>query len=361
MILQNSNYVPVLRWRQGEYQALIHLADPVKDQIVPFITIPDVEYDFEDKKPKKTVGKHIEPFVRRYESKWGVRPSWIGLHGNIAQHPMPDGCHVFTYIFDGLSKFGSNAVPAIPIDVDRNTIQAVSTILRRDARGVAISVRLEDLMNPDLGADVRAVASKLGVGLENIDFTVDLEAPNFEPYETFSTALIGSLRRLDDLHIYRNFVLVASAIPETFKDIPKGASEIPRHDWLFYQTLTSKLPIWMRRPNFGDYTITHPKFAAFDMRIIKPVGKILYTTATNWSVRKGGSFRDNPYQMYAHCADIVEKKFFRGSAFSEGDGYIARCAAFQEQPTNLTRWKGVGVNHHITHVSDDLAKFAGVP
>lgn len=147
MILQNSNYVPVLRWRQGEYLALNRLAEPVKNQIVPFITIPEVEYDFEKRQLKKTVEGHVTPFVRRYKEKWGTRSSWIGLHRNIAQEEMPDGSHVFAHVFDRLRTFGAKAVPTIPLTADRTTVQCVSTILQRDRRGVGISVRLEDLMS----------------------------------------------------------------------------------------------------------------------------------------------------------------------------------------------------------------------
>jgi T4 beta protein len=33
-------YVPAVRWRTGEYQALLRLSDAAKDRIVPLITIP---------------------------------------------------------------------------------------------------------------------------------------------------------------------------------------------------------------------------------------------------------------------------------------------------------------------------------
>ena len=47
MILTKDMYVPALRWRQGEYQALAGLAAAAKDRIVPYVTIPEVEFDFE--------------------------------------------------------------------------------------------------------------------------------------------------------------------------------------------------------------------------------------------------------------------------------------------------------------------------
>ena len=84
MILTNDMYVPALRWRQGEYQALLRLTNRIKDRIVPFIAIPKIEFDFEEWRPKKSVQEHVHPFAARYKSKWGKRPAWVGVHKSIA-------------------------------------------------------------------------------------------------------------------------------------------------------------------------------------------------------------------------------------------------------------------------------------
>ena len=359
MILTKDMYVPALRWRQGEYQALFRLTDLVKDRVVPFITVPEIEFDFEEWRPKKTIHEHVQPFPARYKSKWAKRPAWVGLHKSIAQKPMDNGQDIFTYVFEGLRAFEANAVPSIPLGVDASTILAVAAIAKRDSLGMAISVRLEDLMRPSPHVQVQDLVHALGGTLSETDLIVDLGAPKYEPYEVFSRALISALLRLGDLQAYRNFVIIGTAIPETFKDIAKGTNEIPRHDWLFYQELLARLPTGMRRPNFGDYTIVHPEFTVFDMRKIKSAGKIVYTTPRSWSVRKGGAFRDNPEQMHDHCVDLVSTPIFKGAAYSSGDDYIARCAVRQVGPSNQPRWKDVTINHHITHVLDDLATLDG--
>jgi hypothetical protein len=74
------------------------------------------------------------------------------------------------------------------------------------------------------------------------------------------------MKKLGDLQAFRNFVIIGTAIPESFKDVAKGADQLPRHGWLFYQALLSKMPAGMRRPNYGDYTIVHPEFTPVDKR-----------------------------------------------------------------------------------------------
>ena len=44
---------------------------------MPLITIPDLEFDFEDGTPKKTVGEHVGTFPKRYKEKWKTCKAWI--------------------------------------------------------------------------------------------------------------------------------------------------------------------------------------------------------------------------------------------------------------------------------------------
>jgi hypothetical protein len=361
MILTSDMYVPALRWRQGEYQALFRLAGALKDRTAPYITIPDIEFDFEEWRPKKSPQEHVHPIAARYNAKWGKRPAWIGVHKSIVDKPMDDGRDIFTYIFEQLRTFEANAIPAIPLDADMSIVRAVAAIVKQDSQGVAISIRLEDLMKQDPRTRVEALISALGAELSDSDLIVDLGAPNFEPYDAFANALIAALLKMGDLNSFRNLVLIGTAYPETLRGIAKGGDEITRHDWIFYQNLVAKLPRDIRRPNFGDYTIVHPDFTPIDMRKIKSAGKIVYTTKDSWYVCKGGAFRDNPEQMHDHCSAIIGAGIFKGAGYSSGDDYIAKCAVRKEGPSNQTRWKDVMINHHITRVLDDLATPGVVP
>jgi len=354
-------YVPALRWRQGEYQALARLAASAKDRIMPYITIPEVEFDFELWQPKKTVQEHVHPFAARFNAKWGARPAWVGVHHSISGKPMADGRNIFTYVFEALRTFQANAIPAVPLDASTAMVASVRAIIAIDGLGVAIAVRLEDLMKADARTRIGTLAASLGLMLDEVDLLIDLGAPNFEPYHTFAGAFVAAMRRVGDGYAFRNFVMIGTAIPETFRDVAKGADQLPRHDWLFYQALIGRIPAGMRQPNYGDYTIVHPEFAPVDMRKIKSAGKLVYTTPTAWEVRKGGAFRDNPEQMHDHCASIVASGRFSGASFSSGDDYIAKCAARTKGASNQPWWKFVTINHHITHVLDDLATFDAAP
>ena len=130
-----------------------------------------------------------------------------------------------------------------------------------------IAVRMDDL------------AKVIAVSKPEVDLIIDLRAPNFEPYFTFATALISAIQKLGDLSDFRNLIILSTAIPESFRDVARGTDHLPRHDWLFFQTLLNIWPSGMPYPIYGDYTTVHPNFVAQDMRLIKPAGKVIYTTS----------------------------------------------------------------------------------
>lgn len=363
MNLSENTYVPALRWRQGEYQALWRLSPEVKDKVMPLITIPPVEFDFELWQPKKTIHEHVQPFCARYWTKWGKRPAWIALDRKIAEGRMGDGSHVFDYVLEGLRSREAIVIPSAPLDTDPDTLNAVAHATAKDDQGAAVLLRLEDLMTGKPRNAIENFADSLGISVNELDVILDLRARNFEPYDVFAAALTTALNRLGNLNQLRNFVLLGTAIPESFAQIAKGSDEIPRHDWLFFKTLISSMPVGMRRPIYGDHTIVHPEFTAMDMRKVKAAGKIVYTTPNTWATRKGVAFRDNPGQMHDHCKHIVTDPafVFRGAGFSYGDKYIADCSAKVVSPSNLSRWKDVAINHHITTVAHDLATLFATP
>lgn len=275
---------------------------------------------------------------------------------------MPDGRHVFKYVFDEIRKFNADAIPIASLDCSAKVIGQVAAIVAIDKKGVGIRARIEHVMKAGFPASLDALLKTLKVNPSETDLIVDLGTPNYEPYVQFAGALMPALAKIPNLGAYRNFVLVGCAFPESLASISQPGSNVQRHDWKFYVELLGKLPKEMRAPMYGDYTTVHPGFtAAMDMTKIKPAGKLVYAMSGHWMVRKGGAFRDNPSQMHGHCDHVVKSGYFKGGAFSFGDDYIAKCAKKTVGPSNQTRWKCVSINHHIMHVLEEIANLGGKP
>jgi len=355
MNITPTTYIPVLRWRLAEYQALLRLSDDAKDRVVPIIMVPPLEYDPEDGRLKKTIQEVVAPFAKRVNLKWNERSAWIDFDSSLVNGNMDDGVAVVTHVFNELREFNSPAVPISWLDAGENVIGAVREIQRVDRRGIGVRLKLENLMAVDISNRIKSLAQKLDTGYSEIDLILEL-GKSFEPYEAFSNALFAGLSRVSILNKFRSFVLTGTSMLESLGEIDTPGATIPRHEWLFYQYLINNLRDNVRRPNFGDYTIVAPTFSMnFNMALIKPAGRIIYTYGGNWIIRKGSAFRDNPNQMRAMCSNLIGSGKFRGEDFSDGDKQIYLCANNQRNTSNLGGWKRFGINHHIMHVLDDLA------
>jgi hypothetical protein len=80
MVIATTDYMPVLKWRQGEYQALWRLNDAQKARIVPLIEVTPPDFDFEQWQPKKTIGEHLEN-LRSGSSRSGAHVSRCSTPG----------------------------------------------------------------------------------------------------------------------------------------------------------------------------------------------------------------------------------------------------------------------------------------
>ncbi|HIO99600.1 MULTISPECIES: beta family protein [Gammaproteobacteria] len=355
MMEKSFDYLPVLKWRQGEYQALMRLKTHVKDAVLPLIVVPPVEYDFEEERPKKTVQEHIEPFAKRYSAKWGKRNSLIDLHESLEGATMDSGSLVVTHIFDSLRSASLNAVPVVKISHNNDHLSAIKSIVSVDNKGVAIRVKMHHLMSPTLDGDIRKLVAYLGLNYQNVDLVIDLEVPqSFEPYAAFAKALSVAIKRISNIADFRSFSIVGTSL--ILSEIKKPGGEQVRHEWFLYQQLLKELS-GVRSPTFGDYTIETPEFISLDMRRLKPAGKIVYTTENTWLISKGSNFRENNEQMVGHCKTIIESGYYQGRDYSEGDKRIYDTFHGVEGTGQLKTWKEVGVSHHITQVVDQLSKF----
>ncbi len=113
MAIAPTQYVPLLRWRMGEYQALFKLAAGLKPAVVPLIEVLPPDFDFEQWRPKKEIDDHLGGFAAKLEKKWSDRPALIDGRQLAPATRMADGRHTMTFLFDEARKLGASLTPVI--------------------------------------------------------------------------------------------------------------------------------------------------------------------------------------------------------------------------------------------------------
>lgn len=356
----HRHYVPILKWKQGEYQALSRLANVVKDNLTPLLEIPPVGYDFETETARRSIDDHLRDFGKRLKAKWQTRPCFVDTKLIDPATRMADGRHFIEVIFELARNERCRAIPVVSLSNDPASLATTAAVIRADGRGVALRLTLLDFDLPDLSAEIERIQAALGVGYADAHLIIDVEAPNFRPTVVFVQMMLTCIQMVPMLNRWQTFTVAGTSYPATIAGLDPPFQEIPRTEWLIYRALVGRLGAGTRIPSFGDYAVAHPDLVELDMRIIKPFAKLRYTSDDFWYIGKGANVRTQGFLQYRQlCQTLMAQPYFNGLGYSVGDDYIAACAQGTVATGNLTTWVWVSTNRHLTKVVNDLATFYG--
>jgi len=362
MSFNHTHYIPCLRWKQGEYQAVWRLPDTTKRMFTPLIEIPELGWDFEEEKEKKTIDQLLTDFaLKKVFKKWGRYLCFVDLNLIPAHERMKNGVHPIRFIFNELRAIQCLAVPVTGLLRDEEYQQEIKTASEKDKKGICLRIAIEQTAKNSFKGELDALLSTLGIQTSDCDLILDLGAPNFVPLEGFSKVIQTIVSSFPYLNDWRTFTVLGSSFPETMASIEKGGKIVARYEWQLYKILITNLRRdGIRLPSFGDYAINHPKVLELDMRKVKPSATIRYTIDDGWYIVKGENVRDKKYgkckQYRGLSKKVIDSKYYYDSTFSWADDFIQRCAN-GGNTSNLSMWRQVGTNHHIVKVTQDIASF----
>lgn len=359
MGFDHLHYVPCLRWKQGEYQAVLRLSSGTKKLFTPLMEVPELGWDFEEKKEKKTIDQLLTPFPKRVHEKWGTLPCFVDVMKHIQySNRTASGAHPENVIFAGLREKECLAIPAIGLERNSEHLTEIAATLAKDQRGVCFRITAEQAARGSLKTDLDYLLLKLSTVSNDCDLILDLGAPNFLPLDGFVNVISALVRGLPYLNKWRTLTVLGTSFPETMGVIKEVMEIIPRYEWQLYKKLVAILKhAGLRIPTFGDYAIAHPNIPVMDMRIIKPAATIRYTIDDNWCIVKGKSFRDDRKQYHELCKKLVTSRYFIKKGLSYGDEYIEKCSKKETGCGALSTWRQVGTNRHIVKLVQDIANF----
>jgi hypothetical protein len=354
------DYVPVLKWRQGEYQALLRLDEAHRQHVIPLIEVTPPEFDFESGKVKKTLEKQLEPFAKRLKAKWGTQPAFLETALLEPTARMPGGVHPLSYLLESARDVGGQLTPVTGLERDLAHYNAVAAAVLIDGFGIAVRCSLDEIADPDFPRNVERLAVDLAGDISNVDMIIDLAAKNFDPIDDLANLVVTILQSDPIYDNVRSLILIGTSFPASMADIKGQSQTIPRSEWMLYKKIVAKLSAGFEPPTFGDYAISSADMPKGDMRLLKPSASVRYTINDAWLITKGSNVRDNGFEQFRdRCGDVVDSGLALPVGYSAGSDYVRGCHAKTEKTGNLTTWRWVGTNHHITKVVDDLASLFG--
>jgi hypothetical protein len=360
-MFNHRHYVPILKWKMGEYQALSRLTGEVKDGLTPLLEIPPIGFDFEAGRDRKSADDHLGDFGKRLKSKWQHRRCFVDLKYLPPHTRMADGRHYVEVVFETARSEGCSAIPVISFASDAAFLAAVGTVCRLDRRGICLRLGLADFDRTQFAMDVSNVLQQFVSDLADVDLMIDLGTPNYVPIAAYVRLMQAILGMVPALNRWRTVTIAGTSYPQSVAGLTSPFQIIPRLEWSTYRALVNAIGATGRIPTFGDYAVAHPDLVEMDMRIIKPFAKLRYTIDDHWHVARGAPVRTHGFGQYRQmCTTLLAQPYFSGPTFSAADEYIVNCATGRAPTGNLSTWVWVSTNRHLTKVVDDLASLHGL-
>jgi hypothetical protein len=359
------HYVPFLKAKEGELNALAEVDALERDHLTPLLEVGPVEVDPKTGAEIETISKAVDGLVSRIVKSWGkIDECFVDLPNFRPSGRLDDGTHPVTDIFTQARLAELIAIPVTGLDRDADYQRAVADAVVAGRKGVAIRLRRDDLVElGGLSDRLKALCSELGVEATDVDLILDFGEVTASIEKEIRIEAEAALRGLPKVDAWRSLTLCSGAFPAQPSAFIKAGHNgpLPRRDWVLWHDLIATAdPPLPRNPAFGDYGITHPSWLQYDPLKMTRTAGIRYTLERDWlllrghSLEKPGAFA----QFHRLSRDLKNHKEFAGADHCWGDKEIRDCSARNERPGSLTTWRAVGTRHHLCVVDRAIASIS---
>lgn len=350
-------YMPIVKSKQGEFDALSLLNPDVKGLVMPLVEIAKLEFDNAENAKPKTIEKHLENICKRISTKWGRSNAFIDTQ--LVNDTLPDGKNCIEYMYE---RFAQGAgIPSLVVQflTPENIISAIKgTMEKYNLPEAAIRMTIADIVSPDLLEKTQILLQKIGKEPASCHLILDLNGADFSNTADFSDTLLDHFRDFPFFQAWKSVTVCGGSFPKT-NLLKQGVNDVPRGEWALYNQLVEKLgnQDFVRHINYGDYGIVAPGHFEYDPLKMDRSANIRYTHNNNWYVIKGKSLKIEGHAQYFDLAKniVTESGCFLGENFSAGDLHLKKCSDAQTTSGNPTVWNKIGFNHHFTKVLKDLS------
>jgi len=346
-----SHYVPVLKVKRAEKNALRKIAPSLRPKITPLLEIVARN---PDKTP--TIDRHLDTAFKDLATS-------VSFYRRClldARELEPDGPSAAEDVFGRAARAGIKFTPVTGIS---RTVDVAATLNYR-AAGIAVRLTREELEGGSLAKNLRAFMARHNLGHTEVDLIVDL-GPVDDLVQDGVAALASSfLANVPDHARWRTLTVSACAFPMSMGGVERNShSRVERCEWkVWREVLHANRQRMERLPTFSDCAIQHSKGVEdFDPRTMQVSAAVRYTLADEWLLIKGESTRATPpSEQFPELATQLIYGQFRHDFV--GTGHCAGCASMKASANGADSlgspeaWRRLCTIHHVTTVVEALAE-----
>lgn len=356
-MLDQRSYVPILRWKRAEREALRFLGEDVRASITPLIEVTPKSFAARGDGSAPTVSQALSKVAQELASHWGWRPAFIDLLHLSDDLRAGDDRPALEYLASEARRRGAAPIPVIGLNRSTAYQGAVKLVSAGSSPRVCIRLFSGDLTRPALETEIDTLMASLGLKRAQADLVVDARFIGDAIPDWART-----LRTVPSPEDWRTLTVAAGAFPVDLIKFSAGIHPVRRADWLGWLRLVRAQGAHERQPTFSDYTIQHGIYRE-PLERANVSASIRYTSHDSWVIMRGKALRsDNgpgSRQYHAEAKVLCGRQEFSGETFSYGDDYIYERSVRSDPPGSPETLLRAGFNHHITFVVRQIASLFG--
>ena len=339
-------YVPVLKAKRAEKNALQLISPSLRKYIVPLLEIVE--------RKDKEVEAHLTTSFRGLADSMQFYPRCF----LDARELELDGPAVSEEIFRKAAVEGINFTPVTGI----HRTADITAVLKYQEQGIAIRLTRSDLEEGNLSVDLIGFMDRYGLQAKNVDMILDL-GPVENMVKAGVSALANAfLSEVPEQEDWRTFIISGSGFPRSMGVVNKNSYvEAERIVWNMWKDyLFTKRESLKRLPIFSDCAIQHPVgVEGFDPRFMRVSASVRYAFDNYWLLMKGISTKDIAAKIqFPRLATFLVygrlKSYYMGEDHCSGCTKIKEAADGEEGLGSPEVWRRLGTIHHITLVVNKL-------
>lgn len=361
------SYIPILKAKKAEFEALSHLPKFSSDKFIPFFEIPRITGNIQNAKRFKDSTHLTQDYLNEIiegivENRSG-QDVFIDIFRWAPNANIESGEHVLNYAYRRLMSQGVSVNPVIGYD-------------RWDDMEYQRSL-CEIEVSPDqyycIRLDTFAIEDVIDTEFFNERIDDILDTLSISPAECSILIDFGDVTNIPIGEIqYKLENVITVILPRGFKYISLTGCSMAKSIDLAVKDTDSEgmvdrreMIAWqatrLENPDiplvFSDYCIRNP--SSMD-EVIAPHanGKIRYTINKKYFVVRGHSLQlgNKGAQHYRLAQKLIDSGYYQGQTFSWGDQRIMSCSK-EEFKGNPANWIAIDTNHHIKAVLAEIYEF----
>lgn len=347
-----NTYVPFLKAKLGELNAVGVLAPNVKSAIIPFFDFPRRKPDYK----AESFASAARGIASGLKKHWGTDGEFYFDDLDIGQKFAVEGLHQYAYVLKALEDFDLKVIPVIALDRPAHN-DAVARLKREGGIASAtVAFRAEQADFEDFDAKKDEIDYDLAAAVkefETIDLILDCRLCTGLAASETAQQIAEFTRKFATLYPVRRVIVAGSSIPASIGEVVKSDSTeiISRHELLIIGKARDLCELDIIP---GDYATVSPFYSdkEFDPRILQKVTapRLIYSFNHSHYVDRGVSLSTGGQRQYLGMTKTLCAQDFFRSGYSAGEDYFAqKSQGIGRNATNATVVKP-SVVAHITYM-----------